>query len=162
MPKELKPGWVYVNNDNPIGLEYAIHKETGWVYFEDGVKYSPEEIKILIESGGPASKELHTVKKIFQGEIDAMTEREQMIKVNQMKADMFKIHLAIQIPVLKYRKLQEIARLSGQESLTFIDGTADFQNLKCSYCPAHESCNGKKRTMQFCYGNFLTWFFKAD
>jgi hypothetical protein len=69
MPKELKPGWVYVNKDNPIGLEYAIHKETGWVYFEDGVKYSPEEIKILIESGGPASKSLHTVKKVFQGEI---------------------------------------------------------------------------------------------
>jgi hypothetical protein len=69
MPKELKPGWVYVNNDNPIGLEYAIHEETGWVYFEDGIKYSPDEIKILIESGGPASKSLHTVKKIFQGEI---------------------------------------------------------------------------------------------
>jgi hypothetical protein len=69
MPKELKPGWVYVNKDNPIGLEYAIHKETGWVYFEDGVKYSPEEINILIESGGPVSKSLHTVKKVFQGEI---------------------------------------------------------------------------------------------
>jgi hypothetical protein len=69
MPKELKPGWIYVNKDNPLGLEYAIHKETGWVYFEDGVKYSPDEIKILKESGGPASKELHTVKKIFQGEI---------------------------------------------------------------------------------------------
>jgi hypothetical protein len=67
MPKELKPGWVYVNKDNPIGLEYAIHKETGWVYFEDGVRYSPEEIKIL--SGVPASKSLHTVKKVFQGEI---------------------------------------------------------------------------------------------
>jgi hypothetical protein len=70
MPKELKPGWVYVNNDNPLGLEYAIHKETGWVYFEDGVKYSPEEIKILIETGGPpVSKGLHVVKKMFQGEI---------------------------------------------------------------------------------------------
>jgi hypothetical protein len=69
MPKELKPGWVYVNKDNPIGLKYAIHKETGWVYFEDGVKYSPEEIKILIESGNPVSKSLHTVKKVFQGEI---------------------------------------------------------------------------------------------
>jgi hypothetical protein len=69
MPKELKPGWVYVNNDNPIGLEYAIHEETGWVYFEDGVRYSPEEIEIIIKSGGPVSKSLHTVKKVFQGEI---------------------------------------------------------------------------------------------
>jgi hypothetical protein len=69
MPKELKPGWIYFNNDNPIGLEYAMHKETGWVYFEDGVKYNPEEFKILIESGGPVSKSLHSVKKVFQGEI---------------------------------------------------------------------------------------------
>jgi hypothetical protein len=69
MPKELKPGWIYVNNRNPIGFEYAIHEKTGWVYFEDGVRYSPEEIKILIESGGPVSKSLHTVKKVFQGVI---------------------------------------------------------------------------------------------
>jgi hypothetical protein len=69
MPKELKPGWIYVNNDNPMGLEYAIHEETGWVCFEDGVKYSPEEINVLIESGASASKFLHTVKKVFQGEI---------------------------------------------------------------------------------------------
>jgi hypothetical protein len=72
MPKELKPGWIYIHNDNPIGLEYAIHEETGWVYFEDGVKYSPEEIKILkflFKSGDPISKSLHTVKKVFQGEI---------------------------------------------------------------------------------------------
>jgi hypothetical protein len=68
MPKELKPGWIYINNDNPIGLEYAIH-ETGWVYFEDGVRYSPEEIRILKESGGPASKSVHNIKKIFNGEI---------------------------------------------------------------------------------------------
>jgi hypothetical protein len=69
MPKELKPGWDYFSNDNPIGLEYAVHKESGWVYFEDGVKYNPEEINILIESGNPVSKSLHTVKKVFQGEI---------------------------------------------------------------------------------------------
>jgi hypothetical protein len=69
MPKTLKPGWIYVNKNSPIGIEYAIHKETGWVYFEDGVKYSPEEISIIIESGGRVSKSLHTVKKVFQGEI---------------------------------------------------------------------------------------------
>jgi hypothetical protein len=69
MPKELKPGWDYFGNDNPIGLEYAVHKESGWVYFEDGVKYSPEEIRILIESGAPASKSVHIVKKVFDGEI---------------------------------------------------------------------------------------------
>jgi hypothetical protein len=67
--KERKPGWVYVKDDNPMGVEYAVHIETGWVYFADGVRYSPEEIKILVESGGPVSRELHTVKKVFQGEI---------------------------------------------------------------------------------------------
>jgi hypothetical protein len=68
MPKELKPGWIYFQDDNLIGVEYAIHEESGWVFFADGVKYSPDEIEILKESGG-CSKAAHNVKKIFQGEI---------------------------------------------------------------------------------------------
>jgi hypothetical protein len=69
VPKELKPGWTYFTDDNLIGLEYAVHNETGWVYFSDMVKYSPEEIKILKESGITPTKQLHRVKKIFDGEI---------------------------------------------------------------------------------------------
>jgi hypothetical protein len=69
MPKEQKPGWLYVEADNPIKKEYAIHLATGWVYFVDGVKYSPEEIKIIASSGELASLAVHNIKKVFGGEI---------------------------------------------------------------------------------------------
>jgi hypothetical protein len=69
MPKEQKPGWLYAKDDNPIGVEYAVHIETGWVYFADGVRYSPEEIKIIQQWGGPASRDIHIIKKVFNGEI---------------------------------------------------------------------------------------------
>ncbi|GHU66555.1 hypothetical protein FACS189447_07660 [Spirochaetia bacterium] len=69
MPKEPKPGWLYVEADNPIKKEYAIHLATGWVYFVDGVKYSPEEIKLIAASGEFASLAVHNIKKVFGGEI---------------------------------------------------------------------------------------------
>jgi hypothetical protein len=67
--KEQKPGWEYYHSEK-LNLDYALHKKTGWVYFEDKVRYSPEEIKILHDSGtGEVTVELHNVKKIFEGEI---------------------------------------------------------------------------------------------
>jgi hypothetical protein len=65
--------------------------------------------------------------------------------------------------VEKYRKLQEMARITGQESLTFIDGTFNFMDLKCTDCPADELCHDEKRSMrESCYSNFLNWFFDKE
>ncbi len=68
MPKEKKPGWVYMLSD-VVKKEYALHIETGWVYFEDGVRYSPEEIKIMSKDGGTLSAAIHNVKLHFGGEV---------------------------------------------------------------------------------------------
>lgn len=68
MPKEHKPGWVYFKND-VLNKEFAVHEETGWVYSEDGVRYSPDEIKILDEAGGIIEPALHNVKLVFGGEV---------------------------------------------------------------------------------------------
>jgi hypothetical protein len=87
-----------------------------------------------------------------------------MVKQNKLKAEREIVSLTIQIPAKKYRKLQEIARLCGQESLTFINGQADFPKIPCNDCPAKvhhrgsisghiSDCNGE------CKANFLTWLF---
>ena len=68
MPKERKPGWNYYYSE-ALKLEFAIHKDSGWVYFPDGVKYSPEEINVLSNEGGVIELSVHNVKKIFNGEI---------------------------------------------------------------------------------------------
>jgi hypothetical protein len=63
-----KPGWVYCYSEL-LKLKFAIHEETGWVYFEDGVRYSPEEIDTIKQSGGMIDIAIHSVKKSFNGEI---------------------------------------------------------------------------------------------
>ena len=68
MPKERKPGWVYVLSD-AIKKEYAFHIETGWVYFEDGVRYSPEELQIISEGCGTLTPDIHNVKLLIGGEV---------------------------------------------------------------------------------------------
>jgi hypothetical protein len=66
MPKERKPGWLYFKSLS-LNKEYAFHKESGWVYFEDGVKYSPEELKLMDENGATIDAATHNVKLVFKG-----------------------------------------------------------------------------------------------
>jgi hypothetical protein len=68
MPKEHKPGWTYYKS-KILNKEYAFHDKTGWVYFEDRVRYSPDEIKIINEAGGIVNTTLHNVKLVFGGEV---------------------------------------------------------------------------------------------
>jgi hypothetical protein len=68
VPKEHKPGWLYFKSDI-LNKEFAFHEETGWVYFEDGVRYSPDEWRILGEAGGIVEPALHNAKLVFGGEI---------------------------------------------------------------------------------------------
>ena len=67
MPKEKKPGWIYVFCEY-LNEEYAIHKETGWVYFEKGAKYSPQELA-LYGKGETLEPAVHKIKTIIGGEI---------------------------------------------------------------------------------------------
>lgn len=62
-----KPGWTYKYSEE-LQQEVAGHNESGWIYCKDGTKYSPEEIEI-IKKHGKLKKEVHEIKKIFDGEI---------------------------------------------------------------------------------------------
>jgi len=62
-----KPGWTYKYSQE-LGQNIARHNESGWVYCEDGTKYSPEEIEI-IKKHGIINKQVHIIKKLFDGEI---------------------------------------------------------------------------------------------
>ena len=67
MPKEKKPGWQYFKSEF-FDEEFAIHLETGWVYFEKGAKYSPAEIKLMTDNGAKIDMATHKVKTIIKGE----------------------------------------------------------------------------------------------
>jgi hypothetical protein len=69
MPKERKPGWKYYKSEFADGEEFALHEESGWVYFEKGAKYSPAELKIIKDSGVMLDEGTHKVKTIIGGEI---------------------------------------------------------------------------------------------
>ena len=70
MPKEKKPGWQYYKSEF-FDEEFAIHIETGWVYFEKGAKYSPAEIKLMTDNGEKLDMATHKIKTIIGGELVA-------------------------------------------------------------------------------------------
>ncbi|WP_461256479.1 hypothetical protein [Treponema sp. R80B11-R83G3] len=71
MPKEKKPGWQYFFSEY-FNEEFAIHEESGWVYFstkEGIVKYSPAEFELLNKHGLKLDLATHRVKTIIGGEL---------------------------------------------------------------------------------------------
>lgn len=64
-----KPGWLYKYSET-LKQETAYHCESGWVFCQDGTKYSPTEIRQLQKAGITALPlKVHTVKKVFEGTI---------------------------------------------------------------------------------------------
>ena len=61
-----KPGWIYKYSEN-LNQNIAFNKSTGWVFCEDGTKYSPEEYAILKSTGQPIPLQVHIIKKMFDG-----------------------------------------------------------------------------------------------
>jgi hypothetical protein len=68
MPKVRKPGWQYIYSDE-LKEEIALNEKTGWVFCEDGVRYSPKEIELMRSKNMAISRAAHLVKKQFGGEI---------------------------------------------------------------------------------------------
>ena len=68
MAKVYKPDFIYIKSDL-LKQEVAVSKKTGWVYCEDGVKYSPEEMEIIRRAGGVLDAATHAVKKAIGGEV---------------------------------------------------------------------------------------------
>ncbi len=63
-----KPGWTYIYSEE-LKQHIARHDVSGWVYCEDGTKYSPKEIQIIIKNHKLMSAKAHLIKKVFDGEI---------------------------------------------------------------------------------------------
>ncbi|MCQ2588545.1 MAG: hypothetical protein MJ174_10545 [Treponema sp.] len=64
--QKQNPEWFYKYSEN-LKQNIALNKKTGWVYCEDGTKYSPEENAILKSTGQPILLQIHIVKKMFDG-----------------------------------------------------------------------------------------------
>ena len=62
------PGWTYYDSES-LGMRYAV-RETPIgpeVMTADKVRYSASEIKVLNAGGLSVSKEIHNVKRLFDG-----------------------------------------------------------------------------------------------
>jgi hypothetical protein len=68
MAKVYKPGFNYYKS-NILKQEIAMNKNTGWVYCEDGVRYSPQELLLFYEADCEVDIGTHLVKKVFSGEV---------------------------------------------------------------------------------------------
>jgi hypothetical protein len=67
--KEHQPGFIYIKSET-LNQEIALSEKSGWVFCEDGTKYSPGEIKTLDAGGnGVITLGVHNVKKVFGGEV---------------------------------------------------------------------------------------------
>lgn len=64
--QKQNPDWFYKYSEN-LKQNIALNKKTGWVYCEDGTKYSPEEYAILKSTGQSIPLQVHIIKKLFDG-----------------------------------------------------------------------------------------------
>lgn len=62
----MSTDWKYIYSEE-LSQKIAAHKN-GWVFTEDGTKYSPREVEVLRKAGG-IIKEVHMVKRMFGGTI---------------------------------------------------------------------------------------------
>jgi len=85
-----------------------------------------------------------------------MNDREMEIRERQMREKNLKAEITLRISAGKYRAFQEMARLSGKESLTFFK---EPSQLQCEFCPINK-CNSNSRAGGvLCVGYFFTWLF---
>lgn len=75
----MKGDWLYIDS-GAIGQRIALDRRTGWIFCEDGTRYSPAELAALTAAGVDGiPPEVHAVKNAFGGELvaagDAAAER---------------------------------------------------------------------------------------
>jgi len=82
MAKNYKPDEFYYGNY--LDQEIALSKKSGWLYFEDGTKYSPQELELIEKAGGVLDKATHMIKKTFNGElVDVKQSTRETIETGQ-------------------------------------------------------------------------------
>lgn len=60
------PDWIYKHSEN-LNQNIAFDKKTGWVYCDDGTKYSPEENDVPKAAHKKIPLQVHILKKVFDG-----------------------------------------------------------------------------------------------
>lgn len=63
-----KAGWKY-KFSTELNQKVALHIASGWLFCEDGTKYSPDEIAVLNKNHQTISLQAHLIKKVFDGKL---------------------------------------------------------------------------------------------
>lgn len=65
-----KGDWLYIKSDC-LKQRLAFDKNSGWLFCEDGTRYSPEELKKMQDTLKRAELplEVHILKKVLGGEV---------------------------------------------------------------------------------------------
>ena len=74
---DQKPGWTYIYLEE-LKQHIARHDASGWIYCEDGTKYSPQELALITNNWQKPHElplSVHLLKKEFGGEIVSCTEK---------------------------------------------------------------------------------------
>ena len=67
----MKGKWTYIESE-ALNHTVAFDENTGWLFCEDGTKYSPQELAKLTQNWQKAQElplQVHIVKKAFGGTI---------------------------------------------------------------------------------------------
>lgn len=67
----MKGDWQYIESES-LSQTIAFDKNSGWLFCEDGTKYSPQELAKITQDwtcGIELPLSVHLVKKMFGGEI---------------------------------------------------------------------------------------------
>ena len=63
---KVNENFKYYRSKN-LNQKYAVHKQTGKIHFKDGVIYTPNEMEKLQDCNEQDIKNVHLVKKMFEG-----------------------------------------------------------------------------------------------
>jgi len=78
-----KPGWLYKYSET-LKQDTAYHCASGWIFCQDGTKYSPTEIRRLQKAGIAALPlKAHTIKKMLEGTIVNIRHKTPSVAISQ-------------------------------------------------------------------------------
>lgn len=71
-----KGNWKYIQSET-LDQKLAYDLNSGWLFCQDGTRYTPQEIKLLTNAKAEIPLAVHLIKKEFTGEIISVTNTEK-------------------------------------------------------------------------------------
>jgi len=87
-----------------------------------------------------------------------MNDREMELRERKLREDNQIYQITLRMKAGKFRALLEMAKLSGKESLIFINNPSQ---LRCEYCPICKCQINVKEGGVLCTGYFFSWLFET-